>query len=401
MRNLINLVSLMEAYNTDITLSTYKDKLATAITRESRLMTPEQALQAFENADPTPKKAFVLTLLKWYLGGYMRFVEDASKATEALALYSKFRNRPDMPKLSTLSFSELLNLGDELNDKKSKKEENKEDELAFYKNGEAKLYLNNEKWKVVIPKTAEAAIYFGRNTRWCTSAANDNMFEVYTKDGDLYIILEKKTNKRWQFHFESEQFMDEKDEEISAELVKELVNEVGLEKILIPLIGSKNGSLIRFVNNPSEEIKMAAVHQNGYAIKYITNPSEEVQVVSVNTNKFAISYIKNPSEEVQLTAVKKSGCSIQYIKNPSEEVQLAAIEQEAYAITHIKNPSKAAMLAAVNRDGYSIYYIKNPSEEIQLAAIAQNSNAIKYIENPTEKVKKKANQGFVSARYRQ
>jgi hypothetical protein len=37
------------------------------------------------------------------------------------------------------------------------------------------------------------------------------MFDEHNEDGPLYIILQKSTNTRWQFHFESEQFMDEKD----------------------------------------------------------------------------------------------------------------------------------------------------------------------------------------------
>jgi len=41
------------------------------------------------------------------------------------------------------------------------------------------------------------------------------MFEYYNNKGPLYIILQKSTNTRWQFQFESSQYMDEKDNEIN------------------------------------------------------------------------------------------------------------------------------------------------------------------------------------------
>ncbi len=392
MRNLINLVSLMEAYSSSLTLSTYNDQLWDAIKRESRSMTPSDALQSFEDADPTPKKAFVLYLVKWYLDGSMRFVEDASKATEPFELYSKFRNRADMPKLASLSFSELLDLGDKLSDTKSKKEENKEIELAFYKNGTAELYVNNDEWKVVIPKTKEAAIYFGRNTRWCTSAEKNNMFEYYSDLGELYIILEKKTNKRWQFHFETDQFMDEEDYRISSKSIKQLLRNIKLEPSLDKI--KKDGRLIRYVSKPTEEIKLAAVESRGSAIGYITNPSEKIQLAAINQDAMAILNIINPSEKVQIAAVKKNENAIWYIDEPTEALQLFLVRKNPLKYQYLKgitDPSEAVKLEAVSRNGYVIGHIKNPSEQVQLAAVRKDKDAIRYITNPTEAVIREAN----------
>jgi hypothetical protein len=76
-----------------------------------------------------------------------------------------------------------------------------------------------------------ASCFFGRNTRWCTTSRdkNDNMFNAYAKDGPLFVILDKQSNKRWQFHFDlgqsmelrmqQNQFMDEKDHEVNPLLV--------------------------------------------------------------------------------------------------------------------------------------------------------------------------------------
>ena len=66
------------------------------------------------------------------------------------------------------------------------------------------------------------------------------------------------------------------------------------------------------------------VYNNGELIQFIDNPSEEVQLAAVKMFGSSIKHIQNPSERVQLAAVKKFGNSIQYIQNPTEkEKQLA------------------------------------------------------------------------------
>jgi hypothetical protein len=85
-----------------------------------------------------------------------------------------------------------------------------------------------------------------------------------------------------------------------------------------------NGELLQFIDNPSEEVQLAAVKKLGYSIKYIENPSEEVQLAAVRKNPYSIYYIQNPTEKVQLAAVEQDGYLIRYIQNPSEKViQLA------------------------------------------------------------------------------
>lgn len=77
-----------------------------------------------------------------------------------------------------------------------------------------KVY-EDDKWLVVIPHTKEAACYYGKNTEWCTAATeSDNMFDYYNNKGLLYINIDKVNNCKYQFHFETHQFMDENDSSI-------------------------------------------------------------------------------------------------------------------------------------------------------------------------------------------
>jgi len=73
------------------------------------------------------------------------------------------------------------------------------------------------------------------------NGGRDSRFhEHYSKEGPLYIILHKSSNTRWQFHFQSNQFMDERDHEIDlvefSEDHRTVVN-VLMKKQLIPSIG--------------------------------------------------------------------------------------------------------------------------------------------------------------------
>ncbi len=344
MRNFIDITKMItEGYDRNVTIKTYGERLEKAVKDDTfaSISSAEDILKQLEEADPTPKKAFVLTLVRWYLEDSMHFLEDAPKATDAFVLYSRFRNRPNMPKLSDLNFYEFLNLGDDLAVTKSKKEENKDEELLFYKNNQAELKFDNDEWKVVIPKTENAAKYFGRNTRWCTSADNHNMFNSYNNDGPLYIILEKKTNTRWQFHFESSQFMDEKDYDISDydTMVRILYGPMNFiwqngKQVLT------DTNLLQYVKEPSKEMIKKSIRKMPSYLKYLpyfewkpfaNMPYVVGQKSFENMNHLTKDDVVEIAKFV-LTANeedKRAGTNILYIPNPSLELQKHAIDNGA------------------------------------------------------------------------
>ena len=69
-----------------------------------------------------------------------------------------------------------------------------------------------------------------------------------------------------------------------------------------------------------------------YIIPYFT---EEQRIILIKNKPNFIGYIDNPSEEVQLAAVNGTGSLIQNIKNPSEQVQLSAVQQNGNFIKYI------------------------------------------------------------------
>jgi hypothetical protein len=69
------------------------------------------------------------------------------------------------------------------------------------------------------------------------------------------------------------------------------------------------GDLIKFIDNPSEELQLAAVRSNSYSIQYIKNPTERVQLTAVNKDPRTIIHIKNPTQRV-IQLVRSKGVRI-------------------------------------------------------------------------------------------
>jgi len=98
-----------------------------------------------------------------------------------------------------------------------------------------------------VPLTEEASCKLGKGTKWCTASDLDSRFEYYNDQGELYVWIDKNWNsgrlkelgnksKKFQFHFNSVQFMDELDMPIKSEIFKYFRNE---HPILSTFIHSK------------------------------------------------------------------------------------------------------------------------------------------------------------------
>ncbi|MCS7316831.1 MAG: hypothetical protein NZZ41_00715 [Candidatus Dojkabacteria bacterium] len=363
------------------------------------------------------KFQFIEPYMKWIVQRYVTdnlgLYEDVmSKVIPGLLKYDSLKRknklRSDHKDINQIkNIDQLLDILDEYQEEKtdSRSEEEKRIEQEFYSSGEAELIYNDPQVKVVVPKTEKASCYFGRNTRWCTAATKSkNYFDAYNKKGPLYIVLIKKENKRYQFHFQTNQFRDEQDKSINPNSLADkypilwkiftpiaekyetiFLNKNPSEESQIKSIERWSHNFI-YIKNPSEGAQLKAIENCPYFIRHIKNPSEKVQLAAVRKNGLTIKFIKNPSENVQLEAVRNNGLALQYIRNPSEKVQLEAIRNDPYAIEFIENPSEEFQLEAINKTPYVLKYIENPFEKVQLKAVKQNSSLIKIIKNPSEKV---------------
>lgn len=194
---------------------------------------PEFLIREFENYDPTPNKEYVQWMLERYISQGIALVDDLGKVRASLRVFQGlkaggyFKRNPEDAKLADIgqfkTLGELMDFveravpgatsGAEL-DRRAKADAIETSDILY----------DDAEFTIVIPKSVEAAQYWGRNTRWCTSALTDNAFDNYN-EGPLYIIVDKLNNRRWQFYFEGyhPQFMDERDARIEWEEFPEVI----------------------------------------------------------------------------------------------------------------------------------------------------------------------------------
>jgi hypothetical protein len=403
---------LLEDYRTEKIMQMVNKRLP-----DEDALSQEQLEQMIE-ADPTARKGVAGKYSEWIVKQYIdsddgyrsRFFEDLYKYKNSLKRFHelKVRNKikeKDINKIKDLWALQNLTKGDQ----QESVLEGFPDTSKMEINGEVEVILRDPQIHIYWTKTHNSNTILGSNTEWCTVPKGSSYFNEYNKQGPIFILYIKEGNetKRYQYHFESEQFMDEEDREDTSYLENAKIKNAFIkfarkhknpfiavqfgdksvlrsEKIQLAVV-KQNAFMIKHIDNPSEEVQLAAVNQNGLAIEYIKhlNPSEEVQLTAVKQKGDALKYIDNPSEEVQLTAVKQYGHAIRYIDNPSEELQLSAVKEDGNAIRHIINPSEEFQLFTVKQNGLAIHWIDNPSEAVQLAAVRQNRDAIYRIDNPS------------------
>ena len=157
-------------------------------------------------------------MIRLYRSGNLK-MEDLYKATEYLEAFHKFKNRIEKKDIGQYqSLPELYRVVRTFIDNPDQAT-SKSDEIRKIKEGAEKVYEDDE-WLVIVPHTKEAAIEYGKGTQWCTAAKESyNYFDYYNNDGPLYININKKTGRKYQFHFETGQFMDENDSPTTNEYI--------------------------------------------------------------------------------------------------------------------------------------------------------------------------------------
>ena len=132
---------------------------------------------------------------------------DIPELKTALVTYDK--NKSQLPPIKEcVSLSELIGWVKDLSDdfKAVRKQSKSKADLE-------KVYEDNE-WVVYVPHSHAAARRGGEGTHWCTASENDYYYNYYSKDGPLYINIRKSDGAKFQFHFETNQFMDADDEPV-------------------------------------------------------------------------------------------------------------------------------------------------------------------------------------------
>jgi hypothetical protein len=223
-------------YNQQATIKNFGPKLLAVANRDKsyrkiqRLRTtPEQfqiddrwlpdILTRLESADPTPHKEYSQALAKLYTRGDTKMEDVVSTIAQYLAKFHRLKlKKAIQPPYNDFnryqSFNDFMQAVDGLQDI----------EPNYVNKGQAEEVYRDRDLRIIKPLNQDAACYYGQGTRWCTAATQgDNQFNYYSKSGPLYIILPTRAaypGEKYQFHFNSKQFMNEQDQQInSAELM--------------------------------------------------------------------------------------------------------------------------------------------------------------------------------------
>jgi hypothetical protein len=148
-----------------------------------------------------------------------RYIPLWRRRFERFYHYQDFMKEKDLFALDT--FDNLYEVIDEAEERIEAHQE-KKSYLDAEKGTE--IFRDDDEWRIYALHNKGAACHFGKGTEWCTAAPGLNYFENYYKPDDPLFYFEVDPmprtvgpDRRWQFHYGSGQFMDEKDEQLEWE----------------------------------------------------------------------------------------------------------------------------------------------------------------------------------------
>ena len=186
----------------------------------------DKILEILERGDPTRHKEYAQSIAKLYANGESRAEDVVSTLADYLTKFDKLKRKKKIQPPRN-DFNRYRNLEDfyDIVDEYPDEEAEAQPEEKF----NVKELYRDKSLIVTIPLDREAACYVGRGTRWCTAGKHANMYLRYTGNNNakpLYAIIPRQPaypNEKYQFHFETKQFMNEQDHPIGDEGMTELV----------------------------------------------------------------------------------------------------------------------------------------------------------------------------------
>ncbi len=191
------------------------------------------------------QEAIVDDYLKIYLNGKMgeqNSIENKGRYIQGIDDIIKLRKHKDSLKITIpATFDSLKSMESYLvcnngileciDNKTQLKTQKHEVNKQIIKEGENDVEIILETPNIIIyrPTTEAGSKCYGHQTKWCTAANKNNMFDEYNKEGPLFIIMSKLNKKdKYQIHFETGQLMDPLDKSVSSIQILKKFNDIEL-----------------------------------------------------------------------------------------------------------------------------------------------------------------------------
>jgi hypothetical protein len=178
----------------------------------------ESLVQFFLNTDPTKSKQYAQWLIIRFIKDKER-IEDIHTMNPVLVDFHEMVERDIITgvDINKLSIRDLQNLVREKADVLRAKRVKSGDEEAVQDviDTEVEILYKEGDSMMAIPTTMRAACVLGKDTNWCTAVDDEqyNVYSRYAKNGPLITFF--VGDRKWQLHFESNQFMDENDDPVN------------------------------------------------------------------------------------------------------------------------------------------------------------------------------------------
>lgn len=183
----------------------------------------DHLLGRIEIADPTKNKQYVPWIIRAYTNNpSLKFEDLLAHVSTPLQKFFKLVNKKQIPAPNNdigriKDLAGLVQTVDQYPDVV--------DQPKNVNRGQAKPFYDDQDLRIIIPQDQAAACYYGQGTKWCTASTEaHNMFDRYNQEGEMYIVMPKKpayNGEKYQFHFQTKQFMDEKDHRINLATLRE------------------------------------------------------------------------------------------------------------------------------------------------------------------------------------
>ena len=224
---LINEITVKDAYDrfyADIPANDW-DNIINTLQDNNNVLQPETkwALGLYKKKSPR----FMEDLYKLHNGdnnGYLDIFKRLKTINKIQGADGDLGRYKSISELGAFVSKKMEEIGDDeiWGDNTYRKKKNMSDAQKEAKDDIKKLYEDNE-WLIITPLSYEASVYWGSGTEWCTAYKDDrHYYDEYAKEGTLYINIHKPTGNKYQFHFESESFMNKYDESIDRPVFKTL-----------------------------------------------------------------------------------------------------------------------------------------------------------------------------------
>ncbi len=211
-------------YKRDITAKNLGSRLLASAEREN-ITDVDQILAALEEMDPTPNKQYTLWLANQYNKQQFR-LEDRPRIKDVLEKFINAKSRLEQRDINRYDFHSLEDAMDRIYnvELQAPQQVAPETQQTFEVPPNTTVLYNGPLGLLAVPKTQKASCILGSGTKWCTAGKQDNLFSEYHSEGPLYIWRDKNGEK-YQFHFPSGQFMNSKDRQLSATLIKHFAHD--------------------------------------------------------------------------------------------------------------------------------------------------------------------------------